>query len=344
MPTPSPASFAFPRLTRKLRHIALLTSLCAAIPGHAEPATPQVTIAPYQGNRQSAISYTFDDGLRDQLELAAPMLESCGFRGTFFIITSLVPETKEEAAAKPPGKNGGISWPELHDLQSRGHEIANHTWAHKNLLKLNDEECREEIGKARTQINEKLGTPPLTFCFPGNAQDDRTRAIALENHVAVRQQQRGFGKPQFTTEEANKWANQVIAGKTWGVVMIHGIVVGYDAFSSPEVLRDHLQYVQGMTDKVWVGTFSDVARYLRQRQEATLSVQRTETGIVCSINSPLDPAIYNVPLTLVVEAPGVQTATALGLLSGKAAPVRILPERLLVDWSPADGPVSIDWR
>ena len=41
---------------------------------------PKVRIAPFKGDKACAISYTFDDALRDQSILAAPMLEKYGFR------------------------------------------------------------------------------------------------------------------------------------------------------------------------------------------------------------------------------------------------------------------------
>lgn len=50
----------------------------------------QVTIAPYYGGRQAAISLTFDDGLLDQYTLAFPQLKSRGLKATFAIIGSKV--------------------------------------------------------------------------------------------------------------------------------------------------------------------------------------------------------------------------------------------------------------
>ena len=43
-------------------------------------------IAHFDGDRAAAISYTFDDNLRDQYAVAVPMLNEVGFKGTFFVI------------------------------------------------------------------------------------------------------------------------------------------------------------------------------------------------------------------------------------------------------------------
>ena len=54
----------------------------------AEQNMPAARIARFSGDCAAAISYTFDDGLRDQYMTAVPMLNELGFRGTFFIIPS----------------------------------------------------------------------------------------------------------------------------------------------------------------------------------------------------------------------------------------------------------------
>lgn len=47
-------------------------------------------IAKYRGNKECAISYTFDDGLKEHYTTVAPRFEELGFRGTFWINGSKV--------------------------------------------------------------------------------------------------------------------------------------------------------------------------------------------------------------------------------------------------------------
>jgi len=72
--------------------------------------------------------------LRDQYDVAVPLLNKYGIHATFFVIPGRTPETNEEAAKKKPGEWGGISWPQLRELAANGHEIANHTWMHTPLI------------------------------------------------------------------------------------------------------------------------------------------------------------------------------------------------------------------
>jgi hypothetical protein len=92
----------------------------------------RVRIARFADDRPAAISYTFDDNLREQYTVALPMLNEVGFKGTFFVIAGKTAETPEEGAKKQVdpnvrGKWGGISWPELKKMADEGQEIGSHT-------------------------------------------------------------------------------------------------------------------------------------------------------------------------------------------------------------------------
>src|SRR5690349_18265061 len=95
-----------------------------------ESSAPTVRIARFAGDRAAAISYTFDDGLRDQYTVAVPMLNEVGFMGTFFVIPGKVAATVEEAERRKNDKRpwGTITWDELRRMAAQGHEIASHTW------------------------------------------------------------------------------------------------------------------------------------------------------------------------------------------------------------------------
>ena len=46
--------------------------------------------------------------------------------------------------------------------------------------------------------------------------------------------------------------------------MTHGINYGYDAFKEPSLFWEHLDKVKSLEDKIWVGTFREVAAYIRE--------------------------------------------------------------------------------
>lgn len=314
----------------------------------AELSNPKgMRIAQFKGGAEGAVSLTFDDNLRDQYDNAAPWLEKYGFRGTFFVVVGSTPDTDAEASAKKPGQAGGISWEGLKRLAERGHEIANHSWSHPALIKLDDAKLEAEVEKARARIAEKIGQPPLSFCYPGNGYDARVREFVLRHHVKARDTCTGYGG-DFSVDEANARVLRTLDNGGWLVAMIHGIEAGYDAFKTPANFEAHLKFLQGLGSRIWVDTFANIARYERERDTAQLEGTQTDAGAAFRLTCPLDPAVYNVPLTVAVSAPGARNPKA-QLISGRGPiPVGELPVTqrgnvIYVDVAPSKQQVWVTW-
>jgi len=75
----------------KLLVFSLFLLYCIDVAVAASP--PSVKIAAYKGNKAAAVCYTFDDGLRNQYLLAAPIMEKTGINGTFFIVAGKIAAT-----------------------------------------------------------------------------------------------------------------------------------------------------------------------------------------------------------------------------------------------------------
>lgn len=245
---------------------ALFTLFIITLTAAADPL-PTARIARFAGDRAAAISYTFDDNLRDQYTLAVPMLNEVGFKGTFFVVAGKTAETPEEGVRKQHGPKasamwGGISWPELKVMADEGHEIGSHTWSHRGMREMPSGEVEAEIQQAWDAINTRIGKPPLTLAFPFNQSTPDVQAAALRHHVAFRSFQIGTSE-KTTVQSLNAWADKLIQEKNWGVFMAHGIATGYAALTDPEILRAHWKHVKERQSDIWVDTFANVARYER---------------------------------------------------------------------------------
>src|SRR5579862_4248552 len=75
--------------------------------------------SPWPQGCLGAVSLTFDDGLRSQLEQAIPILEEHGLRGTFYLNPRGADEAVWRRTLEP--------WREP---ARRGHEIGNHSLIH----------------------------------------------------------------------------------------------------------------------------------------------------------------------------------------------------------------------
>jgi peptidoglycan/xylan/chitin deacetylase (PgdA/CDA1 family) len=305
------------------------------------PPAPSARVAQYQGDRAAAISYTFDDGTHDQLQVV-PLLNAHGFHGTFLIIASRVPDTEAQVAAQHLVGWGSISWEKLRELQAEGHEMSSHSWSHPHLSTLNDVDLRGEIEKADQLMAEKLGKPPLTFCYPWNDFNDRVRAVVLEHHVNDRTVCVGLSGPTFTQDFANEWVDDLIHDHGWGVTMIHNVNNTDPNATNLTVLNGQMDYVKSRSDAVWVDTFLNVSLYTKEQAATKLTV--TSTGdhkadvlLTCS----LDPVLYHFPLTVVVALPGVTQASA---GQGTASiPVVVKKDAVQFDVVPGMEPTSLTW-
>jgi peptidoglycan/xylan/chitin deacetylase (PgdA/CDA1 family) len=334
----------FTNLTGAFLATILVAALLAVTPATGAGGAESIHVARFQGDRAAAVSFTFDDNMRNQYELAVPMLERYGFCGTFFVIAGLTPDTDEEAAKKLAGDHGSISWQRLKEMAGRGHEIGNHSWSHPNLRELDGTKLDEEVNKAYRRIAEKIGTPPLTFCYPGNSWDNRVLEVVVRNHVAARDRLVPYGGKTFTTAKANAFIDEAITRGQPMVAMIHGITTGYEPFTSADVLENHLRYVKSRQDRIWVDTFANVSRYTQERDAAKLTSTQSPGAAAFTLECSLDPKRFDYPLTVVIPVKNVTDVQAKRQGVARLLPVEIRADRIVIQAAPSPQPVMVTWR
>ena len=316
----------------------------------ADVPVPVIKIAQFKGDRLAAISYTFDDGTLGHYKVAAPLLEKYGFCGTFFVVPGrILDEPTTEATfvdAKGNTRSRPVSWKEWRELSARGHEVANHGLDHKKLPGLIDEEVAQQVQEAQRLISAKVGVSPLTFCYPGNGRDERVREIVMQTHIAASEKEDGFGGTNFTAALANRVVDRAIKSGGQEVIMIHAVAEpGYQPISE-EMLDAHLKYVASVRDKIWVDTFANVSRYVRERETAQIEItEQTANQVSFRLTCPLDSKRFNSALTcvLMIGTP-MTTASAQYDTSGMIVPVDVTNDKLMLNVVPGTEPITILWK
>ncbi|MER6912353.1 polysaccharide deacetylase family protein [Streptomyces sp. NPDC000594] len=69
-------------------------------------------------------------------------------------------------------------------LFDEGHEVANHTWTHRRLDKLDKGEIREELGRTQDAIEDITGVRPTLMRPPQGRIDDEVTAVSKELGLA----------------------------------------------------------------------------------------------------------------------------------------------------------------
>lgn len=108
------------------------------------------------------LTTSWDDGHILDLRLA-DLLSRYGFKATFYV-------AREYATPR-------LTESQMRDLATR-HEIGAHTLTHPQLTQIAPEQARAEITGSRQWLEDVLGQPVTTFCYPRGDTNAQVKALA----------------------------------------------------------------------------------------------------------------------------------------------------------------------
>jgi peptidoglycan/xylan/chitin deacetylase (PgdA/CDA1 family) len=118
---------------------------------------------------EGAVLITFDDGYRDNLEHALPVLQRHGYPAVLFVPIGYVgdplPLPHEERLAARGLVNGTLDWGELAELEAGGIRIESHGISHRPLADLELDEAAREIALSKLRLEGRLGRPVRAFAY-----------------------------------------------------------------------------------------------------------------------------------------------------------------------------------
>jgi peptidoglycan/xylan/chitin deacetylase (PgdA/CDA1 family) len=127
---------------------------------------------------------TFDDAFVNFAEIVWPILEGRGLPSTVFVPVEFLdggPSPLRGAERLAP-----MSWTALRELGSRSSvEIGSHSLSHPDLRQLADEALERELRDSRARIEDAVGRPSPTFCYPKALCDARVAAVAAQHYEAA---------------------------------------------------------------------------------------------------------------------------------------------------------------
>ena len=224
-----------------------------------------------------------------------------------------------------------VSWNDLRAYASEGHEIASHTITHPRLAVMDSVNLLYELEQSRLDIEKNLGVK-YTFSAecPYGTEDERVMHFAHGVYPALRnrmpadymlelnrsskldpgtsqkeyvQWQRG---PMSNTsmDVMNSWIDTCLEhDNIWLVLVFHGVDnLGWEP-KTREELEAYFSYIKKREDHLWVGTFAEVTKYIRQRETVKISSYLDRDTIFLQLEAELDPEVYDVPVTFKTYIP-----------------------------------------
>ena len=145
-----------------------------------------------------AVLFTFDDGRASNYTVAAPMLESMGARGLFFVVPEFIGLAGRDARdfyysridvrGLAPSDSAEHWTPmnpdQLADLTRRGHSIGNHTLSHVSLAGLSPADLEHQIAASAAKISSWTRKSVEAFAWPysWNAINREAWDLILKTH------------------------------------------------------------------------------------------------------------------------------------------------------------------
>lgn len=224
-----------------------------------------------------------------------------------------------------------VTWDQLKKYQTQGHEFGSHTISHPYLSVMDSVNLMYELEMSKAELRHHLG-PEAEFSaeLPFGTEDERVMDYALDIYPALRnrmpapyleelarwsdadpansgkeyvQWQRG-PKSDTPMKQMKSWIDTALKGDNiWLVLVFHGIEgIGWEPLTREE-LEEYFTYIKNKEDNIWVATFGDVTKYMRERMQADIDAQKKGDTIEVTLTHSLDKTLYDLPLTLKTYIP-----------------------------------------
>lgn len=134
-----------------------------------------------------SISLTFDDGLVNFGEVAAPILAERGLSATVFIAPAHVGtwNSWDDSNRRTIPRLSLLSWDEIRGLATRGFEFGGHGNTHIPLRGLSDAHLNREITACSDRLASELGKKPRAFAYPYGSYDDASETAVSKSFEAA---------------------------------------------------------------------------------------------------------------------------------------------------------------
>ncbi len=260
--------------------VSLLILFPLLVMAFAGPALQAQEKGPWHGKR-CAVALTYDDALNVHLNYVVPLLDSLGFKGTFYLSGFF------------PGLRGRLA--DWIAVGKEGHELGNHTLFHPcegeapgrewvprdyELNKYTVRRMVDEITMANTLLQAMDGKMIRTFAYPcgdtkagDSSYVDQIKAMFPGARGVQGKMQKineidlyGIGAYMIngqSGEELIRLVQEAMAKRALLVFLFHGVGGEHSLNVSLDAHRRLLQFLKQNEKDIWVAPMIDICEYIK---------------------------------------------------------------------------------
>ncbi len=263
-------------------------------------------ITKWKDNKKAALTLEFDDSTPGQATLGLPALVQRKLVGTWYVNPGGTYYNQYKSFWETVAPNGG-------------QELANHTMTHTGASTY--DEVLYEVGEASRIIWKIRGEADYASLIAfnrggGTSWNEEDLAKVLADFYNIDRQTKlgltSLGKSVVagsTSTQMMEIIPKILADSLLGRLHFHGIAekngvppmdFGNAGVWIPE-FNLFLDKLKTYENQIWNAGFIQVFKYIKERQNTTLSVNKTsETAYAVFLDCSLDEKYYNEPLTIIL--------------------------------------------
>jgi len=300
-------------------------------------------VTTWADNKQSAFSFSFDDGFISQYDNVRNILNHNNFTATYFILPPFLTDTL-------PGIWRYGTWPMFLEMHNEDFELASHSLNHPDLTQLavgdtlTPGTIHYELYHSKKMINEKTqNNDCISFAYPFAIHNDLIDSLTSLYYECSREV---GGVPNPTSIEGMdwfklksyhvefdlprdslvndldelydliNWIDNSITNGTWGIQLAHE-VVPFDQINdllnegayhpiANEWLILLTDWLKGKSDagEIWIETIGNVTKYIKERDNHSYQIiSQSDLKIEIELMDSLYDDIYNYPLSALISVP-----------------------------------------